>query len=358
VAAPDHKPAEFWRNRRVLLTGHTGFKGAWLSLWLRELGADVTGYALAPPTAFSLWRIVGEGTRSVLGDIRDQTLLQDTMQRADPQIVIHMAAQALVRESYRDPLGTYATNVLGTAHLLQGCRQLPHVQAVVIVTSDKVYENRDQDRAFEEGDPLGGDDPYSNSKACAELLTGSFRESFFRDGPAIATARAGNVIGGGDWSADRLIPDCVRALLSWQPVSLRYAEAVRPWQHVLDPLSGYLELAQALVEDPKRAPRAVNFGPAAALSRTVGEVVDAFSTRFDGRPGWTRDSSAHPPEARALRLSSRLAERTLGWRARLDIAESLSWTADWYKSYMTGANMLEYSREQITRYRQLAGARR
>jgi CDP-glucose 4,6-dehydratase len=357
VAASAHKTTEFWRNRRVLLTGHTGFKGAWLSLWLRELGADVTGYALAPPTTFNLWRLVGEGTRSVLGDIRDETLLHDTMRQADPQIVIHMAAQALVRESYRDPLGTYATNVLGTAHLLQGCRPLPHLQAVVVVTSDKVYENLDQDRAFEEGDPLGGDDPYSNSKACAELLTASFRKSFFRDGPAIATARAGNVIGGGDWSVDRLIPDCVRALLSWQPVSLRYPEAVRPWQHVLDPLSGYLELAQALAEDPKRAPRAVNFGPAAAASRTVGEVVDAFSTRFDGRPGWTRDASAHPPEARALRLSSRLAERTLGWRASLEIAESLSWTADWYKSYMTGANMLEYSREQITRYRQLAGAR-
>jgi CDP-glucose 4,6-dehydratase len=357
VARTVSKAAEFWRNRRVLLTGHTGFKGAWLSLWLRELGAEVTGYALAPPTALNLWNIVGEGTRSVLGDIRDETLLHATMRQADPQVVIHMAAQALVRESYRDPLGTYATNVLGTAQVLQGCRQLPLLQAVVVVTSDKVYENRDQDRAFEEGDPLGGDDPYSNSKACAELLTASFRESFFREGARIATARAGNVIGGGDWSVDRLIPDCVRALLSGQPVGLRYPEAVRPWQHVLEPLSGYLELAQALVEDPERAPRAVNFGPAAAASCAVGEVVDTFSTRFDGKPGWIRDASVHPPEARALRLSSRLAERTLGWRASLDIAESLSWTADWYKSYMAGANMLEYSLKQITRYRQLAGAR-
>jgi len=341
----------------VLLTGHTGFKGAWLSLWLRELGADVTGYALAPPTPLNLWSLIGAGTRSVLGDIRDASLLHDTMRQADPQIVIHMAAQALVRESYRDPLGTYSTNVLGTAQILQGCRVLPQLQAVVIVTSDKVYENRDLQREFEEGDALGGDDPYSNSKACAELLTASFRESFFRDGPAIATARAGNVIGGGDWSVDRLIPDCVRAVLSGQPVSLRYPDSVRPWQHVLEPLSGYLALAQALVEDPGRAPRAVNFGPAAADSRTVGEVVDAFSTRFDGRPGWTRDAAVHPPEARALRLSSRLAERTLSWRARLDIAESLSWTADWYKAYMAGANMLEYSQEQITRYRQLASAR-
>jgi CDP-glucose 4,6-dehydratase len=357
MAPPPTQPAEFWRKRRVLLTGHTGFKGAWLSLWLRQLGAEVTGYALAPPTALNLWRIVGAGTHSVLGDIRDATLLRDTMRQADPQIVIHMAAQSLVRESYRDPLGTYATNVLGTAHVLQSCRQLPLLQAVVIVTSDKVYENLDQDRAFEEGDPLGGEDPYSSSKACVELVTSSFRESFFRDGPPIATARAGNVIGGGDWSVERLIPDCLRALLSWQPVSLRYPEAVRPWQHVLEPLSGYLELAQALVEDPERAPRAVNFGPAAHEERTVGELVDAFSSRFDGRPGWTRDASEHPPEARALRLSSRLAERTLSWRASLDLAESLSWTADWYKSYMAGANMLEYSQEQITRYRQLAGAR-
>jgi CDP-glucose 4,6-dehydratase len=354
---PADNKAEFWRNRRVLLTGHTGFKGAWLSLWLRELGAEVTGYALAPPTPLNLWKLIGAGTRSIIGDIRDEALLRESMRQADPQIVIHMAAQALVRESYRDPLGTYATNVLGTAHVLQGCRELAHLQAAVIVTSDKVYENRDQQRAFEEGDPLGGDDPYSNSKACAELLTASFRKSFFKEGPAIASARAGNVIGGGDWSVDRLIPDCVRALLSWQPVSLRYPEAVRPWQHVLEPLSGYLALAQALAEDPARAPHAVNFGPADADSRTVGEVVDAFSARFEGRPGWTRDASAHPPEARALRLSSRLAERTLSWRARLDIAESLSWTADWYKSYMAGENMLEYSQEQITRYRQLAGAR-
>jgi CDP-glucose 4,6-dehydratase len=347
----------FWRGRRVLLSGHTGFKGAWLTLWLRQLGALVTGYALAPLSTPNLWGIVGEGARSVIGDIRDEARLRDTLQHSDPQIVIHMAAQALVPESYRDPLGTYATNVLGTGVLLQGCRELRHLQAVVVVTSDKVYENLDQGRAFVEGDRLGGHDPYSNSKACAEMLTMSFRESFFSAGPPVATARAGNVIGGGDWSPDRLIPDCVRALEAGEPVSLRYPEAVRPWQHVLEPLAGYLNLAQSLVLDPDTTPRAVNFGPSSSAFCTVREVVDVFSARFGGKPGWVRDAAAHPSEARALTLSSELAERALGWRASLDIAESLAWTADWFRSYTAGANMLSFSQEQITRYRHLASTR-
>jgi CDP-glucose 4,6-dehydratase len=327
-----------------------------MGLWLRALGAEVWGYALAPDGEPNLWDIVGEQSRSIIGDIRDEARLCSSMAQADPQIVIHMAAQALVRESYRDPLGTYATNVMGTGMVLQGCRQLRHLECVVIVTSDKVYANDGEGRAFDENDRLGGHDPYSNSKACAELLAASFRDSFFRDGPPIATARAGNVIGGGDWSEDRLIPDCVRALHAGRPVNLRYPEAVRPWQHVLEPLSGYLTLAQALVRDSRATPRAVNFGPDAGAFCTVGEVVDAFSARFRGKPGWVRDAATHPPEARALTLSSQLAERALGWRPSLDLAESVSWTADWYRSYAAGANMPAFSREQITQYQTRLGA--
>jgi CDP-glucose 4,6-dehydratase len=365
--------AEFWRGRRVLLTGHTGFKGAWMSLWLGELGAEVTGYALAPAAEPNLWNIVAAGRRgektgggpaaargprhsaphSVIADIRDAERVGEAVARADPQIVIHMAAQALVRESYRDPLATYDTNVMGTAMLLQACRSLRRLECVVVVTSDKVYENRGEGRAFEEGDRLGGHDPYSNSKACAELVAASFRDSFFAGGPPIATARAGNVIGGGDWSEDRLIPDCVRALQAGKPVTLRYPDAVRPWQHVLEPLSGYLTLAQALVTAPNETPRAVNFGPDPASFCTVREVVDALGTRFAGRPGWVSDPAPQPAEAHALTLSSTLAAHAFGWRPRLDIRESLSWTADWYLAHSAGENMATFSVAQLARYREL-----
>jgi CDP-glucose 4,6-dehydratase len=340
----------------VFLTGHTGFKGAWLSLWLRELGATVTGYALAPQTSPNLFTVLGQpGARSVIGDVRDIGSLSAAMQEAAPHVVIHMAAQALVRESYRDPVTTFATNVLGTAHVLEACRTLPNLQCCVVVTSDKVYENTDgrnaEQAGFDENDRLGGHDPYSNSKACTELVTGSFRDSFFQEGPPLATARAGNVIGGGDWSADRLIPDCIKALEAGVPVSLRYPDAIRPWQHVLEPLSGYLRLAQTLAEKPHTAPRAVNFGPDPASFCTVREVVDAFSARFDGKPGWQRGPGEHPQEAKVLTLSSRLAQSSLGWRPTLDVAESLAWTADWYRAQMAGEDMLRFSQAQISRYR-------
>ncbi|HEV7610817.1 MAG TPA: CDP-glucose 4,6-dehydratase [Steroidobacteraceae bacterium] len=350
---------EFWRGRRVLLTGHTGFKGAWMSLWLRGLGAEVTGYALPPAAEPNLWNIVaassgaGKPQRSVIADIRDAERVGDAMARADPQVVIHMAAQALVRESYRDPLGTYATNVMGTAALLQACRSLRHLECVVVVTSDKVYQNDGEGRAFDERDRLGGHDPYSTSKACTELLTASFRDSFFAEGPPIATARAGNVIGGGDWSEDRLIPDCIKALMSGHSVILRYPDAIRPWQHVLEPLSGYLALAEGLITAPKKTPRAVNFGPDPASFCTVRELVEAFGARFGGKPGWVADPAAQPAEANALTLSSALAGRALAWRPRLDIRESLSWTADWYKAHSAGENMAAFSESQIARYREL-----
>jgi CDP-glucose 4,6-dehydratase len=361
---------EFWRQRNVFLTGHTGFKGAWLCLWLRELGANVTGYALAPQTSPNLFALLGQETRSIIGDVRDVGRLRAAMQDAAPQIVIHMAAQALVRESYRDPVATFATNVMGTAHVLEVCRSLPDLQCCVVVTSDKVYENRGvrndarsgvrnevrsrEGAPFDEGDRLGGHDPYSNSKACSELVAGCFRDSFFEHGPPLATARAGNVIGGGDWSADRLIPDCMRALQSGTPVSLRYPDAIRPWQHVLEPLSGYLRLAQALIEDPGAAPPAVNFGPNPASFCMVREVVDAFSARFGGRPGWQRDAGEHPQEAAVLTLSSALAQSSLGWHPKLDVAASLAWTADWYRAHTAGENMLTFSRAQIAQYRAMS----
>ena len=342
---------DFWQSRKVLLTGHTGFKGAWLHLWLRTLGAEVTGYALAPSSEPNLWGIIGHGTRSIIGDIRDVSKVRAVVAAAAPQVVIHMAAQALVRESYRDPVCTYETNVIGTACLLDACRGLSELECVIVVTSDKVYENHGSGRAFVEEDRLGGHDPYSNSKACAELVTSSFRDSFFEHGPPIASVRAGNVIGGGDWSADRLIPDCVRALAGGAPVSLRYPNAIRPWQHVLEPLSGYMAIARALVETPATAPHAANFGPDPAAFCTVHEVVDAFSARFAGKPGWRSDGSEHPREAGALTLSSALAKRSLGWRPKLTIEESLSWTADWYGAHLRGDDMLAFTQAQIAQYR-------
>jgi CDP-glucose 4,6-dehydratase len=346
---------DFWRGRRVLITGHTGFKGAWLWLWLKDLGAEVTGYALAPPSSPNLWEIVLSGGTSIIGDVRDADAVREAVRRAAPQVVFHLAAQALVRESYRDPLGTFDTNVLGTGSLLQACREQPGIECIVVVTSDKVYENDGAGQPFREQDRLGGHDPYSTSKACAELVTASFRDSFFGAGPPVATARAGNVIGGGDWAAERLIPDCVRALSAGTAVTLRYPAAVRPWQHVLEPLGGYLALAQALVRAPATTPRAVNFGPDAASFLAVREVVEGFSARFGGKPGWEPEAARQPAEARALTLSSALAERALGWRPRLPIGDALAWTADWYRAHAAKENMVSYSRTQIARYESLRG---
>lgn len=340
----------FWGGRKVLLTGHTGFKGAWMSVWLHALGADLIGLALAPATKPSLWSMVGGGVQSVIGDITNATLVRDVIEKFRPQVVIHMAAQALVRDSFRDPLHTYSTNVLGTANVLQACRLAPTLECVLVVTSDKVYAPDGSGNAHAEDDRLGGNDPYSSSKACTELVTASFRNSFYRGGPPIATARAGNVIGGGDWSPDRLIPDCVRALAAGVPVSLRCPEAVRPWQHVLEPLSGYLALSQALVERPDAVPRSLNLGPQATDFCTVHEMVEKFSARFDGKPGWVRDLQDHPVETQALRLSSTLAHRTLGWQPQLSLDVSLSWAADWYRAHLDGEDMLALCQKQIAQY--------
>lgn len=331
----------FWRSRRVLVTGHTGFKGSWLSLWLQSLGAHVIGLSLAaPPTEPSLYALarVDEGMAgSVACDIRDPAALTAAIVGARPEIVIHMAAQPLVRRSFAEPRYTYETNVIGTVNLLDAVRDCEGVRAVVIVTSDKCYEHRESSRGYRESDPLGGHDPYSSSKAAAELVTSAYRRSFFSDpsGPRVASARAGNVIGGGDWGEDRLVPDIVRASLSGETLRLRNPGAVRPWQHVLCPLSGYLLLAQALCESPEYA-CAWNFGPHERDARTVEWVVQRFSALWPGGVPWERDLGEHPHETRYLRLDSSLARERLGWAPALGLEQGLQATADWYVAWRDG----------------------
>lgn len=346
---------EFWRGRRVFVTGQTGFKGAWLCLWLERLGAKVSAFALAPATEPSLYALAApwSGQDHSFGDLRDFPALSAAMRKADPQIVLHLAAQALVRPGYRDPVGTFSSNVMGTIHVLEAARSLTALEAIVSVTSDKVYENNEEGRPFAESDRLGGKDPYSSSKACAELATQCWRDSFFKGGAPIATARAGNVIGGGDWAEARLVPDLVRALECAEPMVLRYPGAVRPWQHVLEPLAGYLALAQALVERPGAAPKAVNFGPRADAFLTVSQVVDAFSERFGGRPGWIVDGGKHPPEAGHLTLDHALAGESLGWRPRLGLDDTIAWTAQWYRDWRTGEDARTLTLSQIDQYQDL-----
>lgn len=346
----------FWRNRRVLLTGHTGFKGAWSAMWLRSLGAEVHGFALAPDTEPSLWREAGHGILAgeTIGDLADVDALRSAIAGARPQIVIHMAAQALVRRSYADPVGTVRTNALGTVHLLDALRDAEGLEAVLVVTTDKVYSNADAGRDFIEDDPLGGHDPYSASKAAAELLTRSYAVSFFDPaGVPVATARAGNVIGGGDWSEDRLVPDVWRAARAGVPLLLRAPEATRPWQHVLEPLAGYFSYLEALVRDPK-TPRAMNFGPFPGRPVTVAEVAAAVGKAVGLDRSWRQDDGDHPPEMKLLSLDPSLARDTLGWEPRLGDEETVTWTGRWYAAHGEGADALGLCLEQIRQYQALA----
>ncbi|MBW8887536.1 MAG: CDP-glucose 4,6-dehydratase [Fibrobacteres bacterium] len=348
----------FWGGRRVLLTGHTGFKGSWLTLWLRSLGAEVTGYS-APrlstdPNLFTLAGVAAD-CRDMRGDIADPERLRQTMEGSRPEIVFHLAAQPLVRESYRIPQETWRVNIMGTLELLQACRACDSVRAIVVVTTDKVYENAERGMPFPEGDPLGGYDPYSSSKAACEILCASWRRSFFSadsgSKTGLATARAGNVIGGGDFSADRLIPDLVRARISDRKAKLRYPQAVRPWQHVLESLSGYLLLAERLHGNAADFSRAFNFGPLESDVRPVGDVADAICKSIGA--SWELENALQPHEAGVLRLDSGLAKKALSWGPRLRFGEMLQWTCDWYQGWQRGADLRALTLDQIGRYQTL-----
>lgn len=341
----------FWAGKRVLLTGHTGFKGAWAAQWLGRMGARVTGFALAPETDPALCDMLAFPGRSILGDLRAADMVADAVAEARAHIVLHMAAQPLVRRSYREPVETLASNVMGTAHLLDAVARVGAAQVVLVVTSDKVYENDGQGRAFVEGDALGGHDPYAASKAAAEIVARSFSRSFLAGrGIRLATARGGNVIGGGDFSEDRLIPDIIRAIRAGRPVDLRHPGATRPWQHVLDCLSGYLCFIEALAGD-EALPRAMNFGPAdPADALSVAEVTAAMQGAMGCDRAWTEVAEKGPVEMPALAIDAGLARRTLGWHGRLASAQAIRWTADWYGAWANGGDMAAMTADQIAAF--------
>jgi CDP-glucose 4,6-dehydratase len=352
----DMKP-EFWRKRKVFLTGHTGFKGSWMALWLQSLGAHVVGYALPPPTHPNLFELadVNNGMESIQGDVLDLEHLRRAVREHRPEIVFHIAAQSLVRRSYEDPVGTYATNVLGTVHLLESFRDLPSVRAIVIVTSDKCYENRGDRRGHRETDRMGGDDPYSSSKASAELVTAAYRKSFLLTGRnearvGVGSARAGNVIGGGDWAADRLIPDVMRTTLEGRDLLIRNPHAVRPWQHVLDPLCGYLMLAEKLWQDPWRYSESWNFGPDESEVLSVSGVLERLSELWGPGIKWRFDDVPHPQETQYLKLDCAKAKAELGWHPQWDLNSALEATIRWYKAYQSHQDVRALAQEQIRSY--------
>ena len=343
----------FWKGRRVLVTGHTGFKGTWLTLWLERLGAEVCGVALDPDQTPSVYTLVGPwaGRHHHATDIRDAQQLARRVEVFAPEIVFHLAAQPLVRRSYRLPAETYAANVTGTVNVLDAVLAAGSVKTVLVVTTDKVYAETGTGVPYREGDPLGGKDPYSNSKACVELLCRSYRASFMDGaGISLATARSGNVIGGGDWSEDRLVPDMVRAFCAGETVGLRYPDATRPWQHVLEPLSGYLTFAQALHERGGTHPDTLNFGPDPNNVATVSQLAEELARIWDAGHGWRRAEGAHPPEAAQLTLDSTLAATTIGWRPRLDLRRTIDWTCAWYKAWRAGTDMRAFTLGQISQY--------
>lgn len=351
----------FWKEKRVFITGHTGFKGSWLSIWLQTMGVNLTGYALAPPTQPSLFEMarVSDDMTSIIGDIRDLSHLKQAIADFQPEIIIHLAAQPLVRQSYEDPVATYQTNVMGTVNLLETVRQVGGVRAVVNVTSDKCYENREWVWGYRENDPMGGYDPYSNSKGCAELVTAAYRNSFFnpdnysQHGVAIATARAGNVIGGGDWSADRLIPDTLKAFMAEQKVLIRNPLATRPWQHVLEPLKGYLMLAEGLYNEGSVFSGAWNFGPNETDVKSVSWIVDQLADLWGGNVSWERDQSIHPHEARSLKLDCSKASAKLGWQPKLNLETALTWVVEWTKSFQQAEDMRAVTESQINRFTEI-----
>ena len=345
---------QFWHGKRVFLTGHTGFKGSWLCLWLQSLGAHVKGYALDPPTTPSLFveAKVGEGMQSEIGDIRDLVQLTSSMVDFSPDIVIHMAAQPLVRLSYKDPVGTYATNVMGTVNVLEAARQCGSLKALVNVTTDKCYENQEWVWGYREHDPMGGHDPYSNSKGCSELVTAAYRSSFFR-GPetaSIASARAGNVIGGGEWADDRLIPDMLTAFTAGRPVVIRNPDATRPWQHVLEPLSGYLMLAERLTNEGQRWAEGWNFGPRDEDVQPVSWIVNHLVACWGGDASWELECTPQPHEAQLLKLDISKATSRLKWAPRWTLADTLASIVDWHWCWAAGGDVRAKTLSQIDVY--------
>lgn len=344
----------FWQGKKVLITGHTGFKGSWLSLYLQSLGAEVIGFALTPPTTPNLFTLADVATKmnSIMGDIRDFDSVLTVLKKYRPEIIIHMAAQPLVRYSYREPIETYATNVMGTVHLLEAVRQVGGVKSIVNVTTDKCYENKEWHWGYRERDELGGHDPYSNSKACAELVTSAYRSSYFNPSNhvGLASARAGNVIGGGDWAEDRLIPDIIKACMNDVNVSIRNPHALRPWQHVLEPLHGYLMLAERLYKSPEKYAQAWNFGPNENDVKPVSWIADRILKFWNSHTSWVTENADHPHEATYLKLDCSNAKSELGWQPRWNLERSLKETVNWYKAYQAKENMRDITLAEIKTY--------
>jgi CDP-glucose 4,6-dehydratase len=347
----------FWRGKRVLLTGHTGFKGSWLSLWLQSMGAVIRGVALEPPTEPALFKVarVADGMEHRIADIRDYAAIQPLMHEFQPEIVIHMAAQPLVRLSYQQPIETYATNVMGTVHVLEAARHAGSVRAIVNITTDKCYENREWVWGYREDEPMGGHDPYSNSKGCAELVSSAYRRSFLKDANiAMATARAGNVIGGGDWATDRLVPDILRALERHDPVLIRNPHATRPWQHVLEPLSGYLLLAERLFEHGQTDAEGWNFGPRDEDARPVHWIVEHLCENWGLGATWSLQPGDHPHEANFLKLDISKARQRLHWTPRWSLETALILITEWHRDWLSGADMRARTLAQIEAFQQSA----
>ena len=351
----------FWKDRNVFVTGHTGFKGSWLSMWLHAMGAKVTGYSLDPPTKPSLFEQarVGECVRSIHGDVRDFAKLKSALEECDPDVVLHLAAQSVVRYGYDNPLETYSTNIMGTVHVMEAARQLKRPRVVVNITGDKCYENREWVWGYRENDPMGGSDPYSSSKGAAEIVTSAYREAYFstkslsQSGVVLASVRAGNVIGGGDWTSDQLIPDLIRSFLDHRPCHIRSPSAIRPWQFVLEPLHGYLLLCERLATEGSAFASGWNFGPAQSDAKPVSWIADTLVRSWGDGASWTQDQGKHVSEAQLLRLDTAKAMAKLDWAPVVPLPRALEWIVEWYQSFRTGGDLRAITNQQIERYQNL-----